>query len=96
MKLPAPRQLDGSIDRSSHLDSALGRGMDVAIMTLLFLGVGYLLDRWLGTKPVFMIVLVLLALIGEFVRMRYVYEAQMQALEAERAAAAHAKSGAQG
>lgn len=90
MKLPAPRQTNGRIDQSSHMNSALGRGMDVAIMTLLFLGVGYLLDRWLGTKPVFMIVLVLLALIGEFVRMRYVYEAQMQALEAERATQAKA------
>lgn len=63
----------------------LGIGIDVALVTLVFLGLGFLLDKWLDTKPVFMIVLVCLALIGEFVRFWYDYDARMKALEAERA-----------
>ena len=64
----------------------LGIGIDVALVTLVFLGLGYVLDRWLDTKPVFMIVLVCLALIGEFVRFWYDYDSRMKVLEAERAA----------
>lgn len=88
MKVSAP----STLDQSSHLDSTLGKGMDVAIITGLFLGLGYLLDRWLGTRPWMMIVMVVLALVGEFVRMRYIYEAKMQALEAERREASRAKA----
>ena len=46
---------------ASTNDDGLGRGMEFAILVLLFLGIGYGLDRWFGTKPVFMIVLVVLA-----------------------------------
>ena len=47
-----------------------------------------MLDRWLGTKPLFMIGLVMLGLIGEFLRFWYDYDARMKVLEAQRAAAA--------
>lgn len=70
----------------SKADAALGRGMDFALVVLAFLGIGYLLDRWFGTKPVFMIVLVVVALVGQFANMWYGYEARMKAFEAERAA----------
>ncbi|MEP7202882.1 MAG: AtpZ/AtpI family protein [Ilumatobacteraceae bacterium] len=63
-----------------------GKGIDVALVTLTFLGVGYALDRWLGTKPLFMVGLVMLGLIGEFVRFWYDYDARMKVLEAQRAA----------
>ncbi len=69
----------------SATDDKLGIGIDVALVTLVFLGLGYLLDRWLDTKPVFMIVLVCVALIGEFVRFWYDYDSKMKVLEAERA-----------
>lgn len=72
------------------MDSTLGRGMDVALISALFLGLGYLLDRWLDTKPLFMIILVVLALVGEFIRIRMSYEAKMRALEAQRAATSNA------
>ena len=62
----------------------LGRGMDLVLVTGLFLGFGYLLDRWLDTKPVFMIALVVIAVIGQFVSMRYRYEAAMNDLETQR------------
>jgi F0F1-type ATP synthase assembly protein I len=67
-------------------DDKLGIGIDVALVTLVFLGLGYLLDRWLDTKPVLMIVLVVVALVGEFMRFWYAYNSKMKALEAERAA----------
>lgn len=61
--------------------------MEFAIVVLAFLGVGYLLDQLFDTKPVFMIILVVLSLVGQFASMWYGYDARMQQLEAERLAA---------
>ena len=71
-------------------DGKVGKGIDVALVTLAFLGIGYALDRWLDTKPVFMVILVVLALIGEFLRFWYDYDARMKVLEAQRAAGTRA------
>jgi F0F1-type ATP synthase assembly protein I len=76
-----------NINRST--DDKLGKGIDVALVTLVFLGIGYGLDRWLDTKPIFMIVFVVLALVGEFVRFWYDYDARMKVLETQRASAVH-------
>jgi F0F1-type ATP synthase assembly protein I len=73
-------------------DDKIGKGIDVALVTLVFLGLGYALDRWLGTKPLFTIGLVMLALIGEFLRFWYDYDARMKVLEAQRAASVRAPS----
>jgi F0F1-type ATP synthase assembly protein I len=70
---------------------AIGRGMELALLTLLFLGLGYVLDRWLDTKPIFMIVLVVLALVGQFVSLKYGYEQRMK--EHEQARAENARKG---
>lgn len=67
-------------------DDNLGRGMEMALTILLFLGMGWALDEWLGLFPLFTIALVLLASVGMFVRLRYTYEATMQQHEAERLA----------
>jgi F0F1-type ATP synthase assembly protein I len=72
-------------------DDTLGRGMDIALVVLLFLGLGYLVDRWLGTQPLFMIGLLLLSVVGQFISIRYRYEARMQQHEAERRALAEAR-----
>jgi hypothetical protein len=64
-------------------DDALGRGMDVALTLLVFLGLGALIDRWLGIFPTFTIGLVLFAAIGTFVRMKFVYDATMERHEAQ-------------
>lgn len=66
-------------------DDNVGKGMDLALSLLVFLGIGYGLDRWLGTKPWCMIGMVLLISAGQFVKMKYDYEGAMQRLEAERA-----------
>jgi F0F1-type ATP synthase assembly protein I len=72
-----------------NADDNVGRGMDLALVTLVFLAIGYGLDRWMGTKPVFMISLVILALVGQFISMWYRYDATMTTLEDQRAAAGH-------
>ncbi|HSB86301.1 MAG TPA: AtpZ/AtpI family protein [Ilumatobacteraceae bacterium] len=74
---------------STATDDKIGKGIDFALVTLAFLGIGYGLDRWLGTKPIFMIVLSALAIIGEFIRFWYDYDARMKVLEAQRASAVH-------
>jgi F0F1-type ATP synthase assembly protein I len=74
---------------SSATDGKIGKGVDFALVTLAFLGIGYGLDRWLDTKPVFMIVMSALAIIGEFIRFWYDYDARMKVLEAQRASAVH-------
>jgi hypothetical protein len=68
-------------------DDVLGGGMEIALMVPVFLGLGWVLDRWLGTGPIFMIVMVVLGLIGVFCRLRYSYEEKMREHEAERQAA---------
>ena len=82
----------GSTRINRGTDDRLGKSIDVALVTLVFLGVGYLLDRWLGTKPIFMIGFVVLALVGEFVRFWYDYDARMKVLEEQRAASARSRS----
>ena len=82
----------GSARINKGTDDRLGKSIDVALVTLVFLGVGYGLDRWLGTKPIFMIGFVVLALVGEFVRFWYDYDARMKVLEAQRAASAASRS----
>ncbi len=64
-------------------NDSLGRGMDLALVTLVFLGLGWLVDNWLGTKPVFIIGFVVFALVGQFVKMWYDYDGAMQRHEAE-------------
>ena len=59
--------------------------MDIALTLLLFFGIGFALDRWLGTTPLFMIGLTVLASVGFFISFKYRYTARMEQLEAERA-----------
>jgi len=72
--------------KPAHSDSNLARGMDLALTIGAFAVLGILLDRWLGTTPVCTIVGILIASIGQFVRMKYAYDATMERLEAERRA----------
>lgn len=65
----------------------LGRGMDFALVVLVFLGIGYGLDRWLDTRPTFMIGLVIFSVVGQFIKMYLEYTATMKVHEAERLAA---------
>ena len=51
------------VQRSSSND-LFGRGMDLALALLVFLLLGWAIDNWLGTKPLFIIVFAVLAVIG--------------------------------
>ena len=61
--------------------------MDVALAMLVFVLLGWAIDNWLGTKPLFIIVFAMLALIGGGARIKYSYDESMRRHERERAAA---------
>ncbi len=71
--------------RVSPDDSVL-HGMDAALTMLLFLAVGFVIDRWLGITPWAMIASSLLGGVGLFLKFKYRYDATMQRLETERRA----------
>ena len=66
--------------------NALSRAFELVLTPAIFGFFGWLLDRWLGTVPIFMIVMVVLGLIGVFCRLRYSYEAKMREHEEARLA----------
>jgi len=79
--------------RAPRSDDSFGRGMDIALTVAVFFGIGFGLDRWLGTTPLFMIVLTVLAVVGFFFSLKYRYDAAMTQLESERAAKTKATQG---
>ena len=81
------------VQRASTND-LFGRGMDVALALLVFLLLGWALDNWLGTKPLFIIVFALLALVGGGARIKYAYDEAMERHERERIAALRGPSAA--
>jgi F0F1-type ATP synthase assembly protein I len=70
--------------KSIDADDNIGRGMDFALVILVFLGIGWAVDRALDTRPAFMIGCTVFAVVGQFARMWYAYEARMSQLESER------------
>lgn len=64
---------------------SLGLGIEAAVITVLFLGVGFGFDRLFGTTPIFMIVLTVVGAVGLFAKWKYRYDDRMNELEAERA-----------
>lgn len=85
------RSHPASSTAATQTGQTLGRGMDFALVVLVFLGIGYALDRWLDTRPAFMIGLVLFAVVGQFIKLYYDYKAAMDVHEAERAARSQAR-----
>ncbi|MFZ9192444.1 MAG: AtpZ/AtpI family protein [Ilumatobacteraceae bacterium] len=70
---------------------SLSRGMEIAGTALVFFVLGWFIDRRVETTPLFMIVFVVVALVAQFVKLYYVYNAQMSQLEAERRETARAR-----
>jgi F0F1-type ATP synthase assembly protein I len=66
------------------LDKGISQGAELAVGILVFFGIGALIDWWLATTPVFMIVMTIFAMVGYFVRIYYTYNDAMSALEAQR------------
>lgn len=75
---------------ATHSDS-LSKGMEIAGTTLVFFMLGWLADSRLDTTPLFMIVFVVVALVAQFVKLYYVYNAEMTQLEAKRRESVHAQ-----
>lgn len=75
---------------ATHSDS-LSKGMEIAGTTLVFFMLGWFADSRLDTTPLFMIVFVVIALVAQFVKLYYVYNAEMTQLEAKRRESVHAQ-----
>jgi hypothetical protein len=71
-------------DQSGNVDAGLGQGMEMALTVAVFLGLGWLADRALGTSPTFMVALVIFGMVGQSARMWFTYDAHMRTLEAQR------------
>ena len=65
---------------------SLSRGVELALLPAVFGFLGWLVDRWLGTSPAFVIGFVAFAFAGMLVRMWVGYDADMRRHEAELAA----------
>jgi F0F1-type ATP synthase assembly protein I len=70
--LPAKRDLHRGFG------DTLSRAFEFAGAIAIFLFLGWRLDRWVGTQPLFMIVLVVFALAGLTVKLWYAYDLQMR------------------
>lgn len=65
--------------------------MEIAGTTLVFFMLGWFADSRLDTTPLLMIVFVVVALVAQFVKLYYVYNAEMTQLEAKRRESVHAQ-----
>ena len=63
-------------------DDSVVQGMEAVFVLVLFLGLGVLVDRWLGAAPVFTIGMTLLGAVGLFLKFKHAYIARMERLEA--------------
>lgn len=61
---------------------ALAMAFEMVVTPLLFGLGGYGLDRWLGTTPVFTLILSILGIVGMSAKMWYAYDARMREHEA--------------
>lgn len=79
-RIVAPNRSVGSVG-----SGGLSHGAEIAFGVLVFFGIGFAVDYFLGTTPLFMIVLTVFSCIGNFAKIWYGYDANMKKLEAERA-----------
>lgn len=84
VKPAAPAASDASTSSSGAGTGNIGLGVEVAFTLAVFLGIGVLLDNWLRTRPLFIIVMVVLALVGQFAKLWYEYDAKMKLLADQR------------
>lgn len=76
---------------TSSSNEGSGHGVELALLVLVYLLIGIGLDAWLNTQPIFTIALVLIAVIGQFVKTYYAYNARMTLLEEKRAQSTRAR-----
>ena len=78
------RLLPEPLSARPHNES-ISNGAELVGAVVVFFLIGLGLDTWLGTKPIFMILLTVFAVIAQFVRLYVVYTARMTSLEKKRA-----------
>mgnify|MGYP000368436904 CR=1 FL=1 len=69
-------------DLNQGFGNALGLAVEMVGTPMIFGLLGWLLDRWLGTSPVFTLVLFLFGIVGMAVRTYYAYVEKMKREEA--------------
>jgi F0F1-type ATP synthase assembly protein I len=69
-----------------NADTTIGSGLESGIVLVMFVGAGFALDSWLGTKPIFTLILFLIGAVGLFYRFKAAYALRMEAHDAERRA----------
>ena len=67
------------------LDSGVSQGIEMAVGLVVFFLMGWGIDALLGTVPIFMIVFTVFAMVGQFVKMYFIYSRDMRHLEEQRA-----------
>lgn len=74
-----------SVNDKRAMNNGFGDGMsrafELAITPLVFGGLGFVLDRAIGTSPVFAVAFAAFAVIGMFVRVWFGYDLEMRQLE---------------
>lgn len=78
------QSLSSRLSSRNRPGAHVSNGADIAGSLVVFFLIGFLLDLWLDTTPVFMIALSVFAMVGTGVRMFYVYNDKMKKLEDER------------
>lgn len=67
------------------MSGAQARGIEMALTPAVFAGLGWLVDRAVGTAPAFLIAFVIFSVVGMFVRTWIGYDADMRKHEAGQA-----------
>ncbi|MBI2709333.1 MAG: AtpZ/AtpI family protein [Actinobacteria bacterium] len=70
-------------DLNRGFGDSFSRGMEMALVPVVFGGIGWLVDRVAGTFPLFVVAFSLFGFAGTFVKMWLGYDARMRALEAD-------------
>ena len=79
------------INTSRAANTNVSQGAEFAGSIVVFFLLGLGVDAWLDTTPVFMITGVIFATVGQFIKVYYAYNQQMERLERERAQIAEGK-----
>jgi F0F1-type ATP synthase assembly protein I len=66
-------------DLYNGFGNTLSRAFEIVLIPLIFAAPGWALDRWLGTSPVFALLLGLFGVVGVAAKMYYEYAARMDA-----------------
>jgi F0F1-type ATP synthase assembly protein I len=82
--LPSPSTLARDAGSNDSFGHAVSQGFEAVMVIAIFLGGGWALDAWLGTRPWFAIGLMLVGFVGLFYSWRSRYEARMADHEAQR------------